>query len=101
MAMCLRGHIWRPAYPKQRCPICAVERSNERTHRSGASRPELNRYAWQQLRAKVKARDHNQCRNCGATEKLSVHHLQRGGPDTYENLVTLCLQCHAYAERAT
>lgn len=87
MAMCARGH----RYQGKRCKICT---------RSGASRPELNRYAWQKLRAKVRARDHNRCRNCGATEKLSVHHIQRGGPDAYDNLILLCSRCHYYAERA-
>jgi 5-methylcytosine-specific restriction endonuclease McrA len=84
--LCVAGHRHRG----KTCPIC---------RRSGASRPELNRYAWQRLRAKVRARDGNCCRNCGATEKLSVHHIQRGGPDTWENLVTLCSRCHAHAER--
>ncbi|MGH3083633.1 MAG: HNH endonuclease [Gaiellaceae bacterium] len=49
----------------------------------------------------MRARDGNRCRNCGATEKLSVHHVVRGGPDLPENLITLCSRCHYYAERAS
>jgi hypothetical protein len=69
-----------------------------------AARPELNRYAWQQLRAKAKARDGNRCTRCPATTKLQVHHVIRpadGGSDDLENLVTLCSRCHRLAHRKT
>jgi hypothetical protein len=35
----------------------------------------------------------------GRATRLSVHHMQRGGPGTMENLVTLCSVCHPRAER--
>jgi HNH endonuclease len=69
-----------------------------------AARPELNRYAWQQLRAKAKARDGNRCTRCPATTKLQVHHVIRpvdGGSDDLDNLVTLCSRCHRLAHRTT
>jgi 5-methylcytosine-specific restriction endonuclease McrA len=69
-----------------------------------AARPELNRYAWQKLRAKVKARDRHGCIVCGATTKLSVHHIvpaRYGGSDTLDNLVTLCSRHHRAADRRT
>jgi 5-methylcytosine-specific restriction endonuclease McrA len=70
------------------CPTC---------RRSGASRPELNRYAWQKTRRQVRQRDGNQCTNCGSIRNLSVHHLvpsKLGGTDHSSNLVTLCANCH-------
>jgi hypothetical protein len=76
--MCAAAHI----HAGKRCPVCS---------RSGSSRPELDRYPRKKLRAQVRARDGNRCRNCGATEKLSAHHLQRGGPDRMDNLVTCVL----------
>jgi 5-methylcytosine-specific restriction endonuclease McrA len=68
---------------------------------SGASRPELNGAAWKRTRAAVRRRDRDICVGCGATEKLSVHHLlpaRLGGDDSMANLVTLCSRCHAGAE---
>ena len=64
-------------------------------------RPALNRYAWQKKRAQVRARDGNRCTRCGTTERLSVHHIvkaRHGGPDTLDNLTTLCPRCHAAAD---
>src|SRR5207245_8168399 len=42
-------------------------------------------------------RDGYQCRNCGGTVNLNVHHivpLGRGGGTHLENLVTICRSCH-------
>ena len=86
MSMCSAGHRFRGRH----CPICT---------RKGPSRPELGTYRWQKLAKKIRARDNNQCRICGTTQRLSVHHIQRGGPDTYDNLITLCSRCHHHAER--
>jgi 5-methylcytosine-specific restriction endonuclease McrA len=74
--------------------------------RSGASRPELNKAAWQRIRKTVRQRDGNCCRSCGTSgewAKLSVHHLlpaSLGGTDDMDNLLTLCHRCHAAHERA-
>src|SRR5262245_3062293 len=84
--MCSRGHI----YIGTACPICT---------RTGASRPELNTKQWQHIRALVKERDGHQCRVCATLEGLQVHHVQRGGPSTPDNLITLCSRCHSWAER--
>ncbi len=68
---------------------------------SSASRPELNGARWQKTRAAVRRRDRNMCVSCGATERLSVHHLtpaRRGGSDDMENLVTVCARCYARLE---
>ena len=66
-----------------------------------SNRPDLNKSRWQTVRKQVRMRDHNRCRNCGATTKLSVHHIvkaRNGGKDTLDNLVTLCASCHRRAD---
>jgi 5-methylcytosine-specific restriction endonuclease McrA len=66
-----------------------------------ASRPSLDKAAWQRTRAAVRRRDGNACVVCGATERLSVHHIlaaRAGGGDTMDNLVTLCRADHNAAE---
>jgi 5-methylcytosine-specific restriction endonuclease McrA len=53
------------------------------------------------MRKQARMRDGNRCRNCGASAKLSVHHLvkaRNGGRDTLDNLVTLCASCHRRAD---
>lgn len=47
--------------------------------------------------AHVRARKHvaKQCRDCGMTKNLHVHHLNRNPMDNERaNLVTLCASCH-------
>ena len=48
-------------------------------------------------------RDGNRCVVCGATQRLSVHHVVKardGGRDTLDNLVTLCVTHHRRADAA-
>ena len=48
--------------------------------------------------AAVDARDERQCRCCGRREKLHHHHLtfrSKGGGDCVENVLLLCVLCHA------
>jgi 5-methylcytosine-specific restriction endonuclease McrA len=66
-----------------------------------SKRPDLNKSRWQTMRKQARMRDGNRCRNCGATAKLSVHHIvkaRKGGRDTLDNLVTLCASCHRKAD---
>lgn len=49
------------------------------------------------VRAEVMRRDGHSCVLCGATESLSLDHIQRyrdNGPDTAENLRVLCMPCN-------
>jgi 5-methylcytosine-specific restriction endonuclease McrA len=69
-----------------------------RPQRSGSSRPELNRFAWQKLRRQVRLRDGNRCVRCGSSKRLSVHHAVPGS-DLLDNLLTLCSRCHAREHR--
>jgi 5-methylcytosine-specific restriction endonuclease McrA len=70
-----------------------------------ASRPELDKAAWQRVRKAVRRRDGDQCKNCGANGdgvRLSVHHLRPavlGGTDDMSNLLTLCSTCHPIYEQ--
>lgn len=59
---------------------------------------------WFDLRRRVLRRDNHQCRNCGISSNLCVHHIvpvSEGGNETLSNLATLCRECHrrAHAER--
>ena len=49
------------------------------------------------LRERVLARDHHECRVCGGSAWLVVHH--RRPRHTYDNLITLCAACHARLHR--
>jgi 5-methylcytosine-specific restriction enzyme A len=77
-----------PAGERGRCARCV------RPQRSGSSRPELDRSAWQKLRRAARLRDGNRCVNCGSSERLSVHNAVEGS-NLLEHLVTLCSRCHA------
>lgn len=49
------------------------------------------------LRAYVAKRDHERCRRCGSTERLTLDHirpLSRGGLSTKQNLQLLCFSCN-------
>lgn len=53
---------------------------------------------WAEMRLTVLARDNYQCRTCGSTESLHVHHIRarrQHGPTEMDNLQTLCEHCHA------
>lgn len=52
---------------------------------------------WRELRRLVIARDKGQCRECGSTERLHVHHVhyQTIFEETGRELVTLCARCHS------
>jgi len=50
------------------------------------------------LRKGVLQRDGWRCQNCGTSENLHVHHIERRsnlGNDGEENLITVCAGCHS------
>lgn len=54
-------------------------------------------YEYQELRERVLRRDRWHCQFCGSIKNLEVHHQQsrsHSGPDTEENLITICVDCH-------
>jgi hypothetical protein len=55
-----------------------------------------------ETREEVLRRDKHRCRNCACHLDVEVHHIQfrrHGGPNTSQNLLTLCNTCHASVHR--
>jgi 5-methylcytosine-specific restriction endonuclease McrA len=53
---------------------------------------------YEDMRQQVLRRDGWRCQNCGAMSNLEVHHKEfrsKAGDDSDENLITLCVRCHA------
>jgi hypothetical protein len=60
--------------------------------------PEQRVFIPDALRLKIYARDGYMCLTCGATDNLTLDHIipwSKGGPDTEENLRTLCHSCNS------
>jgi 5-methylcytosine-specific restriction endonuclease McrA len=66
-------------------------------------RPHLSRLrqapvSYETLRQQILRRDGWRCQACGTMSNLEVHHQEfrsHSGPDSEENLITLCSTCHA------
>lgn len=59
---------------------------------------EMSRYIPVKVRLEVAERDGNVCVRCGAEKELHFHHVERyaeGGSHDAENLIILCVSCHA------
>lgn len=70
----------------------------DQVHREWVDREEYGK-----LRQAVLDRDRYTCQFCGRTKptKFHVHHIEKrkeGGPDTIDNLITVCPSCHRKAE---
>ena len=53
--------------------------------------------AYERQRRAVLERDGWRCQHCGSRDNLHLHHqlfLSHGGPDSAENLIVLCAECH-------
>jgi ATP-dependent DNA helicase RecQ len=53
---------------------------------------------YESLRQQILRRDGWKCQSCGVSSNLEVHHRKfrsHSGPDSEENLITLCVDCHA------
>jgi 5-methylcytosine-specific restriction endonuclease McrA len=62
------------------------------------ARLRLDPNLYEQLRNRVLRRDGWQCQSCGTMLNLEIHHRQfrsHSGDDSEENLITLCVACHA------
>lgn len=58
----------------------------------------LDPASYETLRQQVLRRDGWRCQLCGAMSNLEVHHQRfrsQAGPDSEENLITLCVSCYA------
>ena len=70
--------------------------------RPKGERLRLDPAAYENLRQEILRRDGWRCQLCGSMSNLEVHHREfrsHSGPDSRENLVTLCVVCHAAAHR--
>jgi 5-methylcytosine-specific restriction endonuclease McrA len=62
----------------------------------------LDATTYRQLHRRILERDGWGCQVCGTLRNLQVHHIKfrsRGGSDLEENLITLCVECHAKIHR--
>lgn len=62
----------------------------------------LDRASYETLRERVLRRDGWRCRLCGTMLNLEVHHRQfrsHSGNDAEENLIAVCVACHAALHR--
>jgi 5-methylcytosine-specific restriction endonuclease McrA len=65
-------------------------------------RLKLNLEDYDLLRKQVLGRDGWRCQSCGSPKHLQVHHMQKRsqlGGDLLDNLITLCISCHATEHR--
>ncbi len=65
-------------------------------------RLKLDAELYNELRNHVLVRDGWRCQSCGSTKNLQVHHLRprsKLGDDSMNNLLTLCVTCHAQQHR--
>ena len=64
----------------------------------------LDATSYRDLQRQVLERDGWRCQVCGSMQNLQVHHLKfrsQSGGDEEQNLVTLCVECHAQISRHT
>jgi len=57
---------------------------------------------WKYIKLLVLERDNYQCRVCGKTKRLHIHHkvpYRISKDNSLENLITLCMSCHMKEER--
>lgn len=70
----------------------------EATSFDSKSRVERRRSIPKSVKEKVFDRDSGKCVECGSKNNLHYHHIKRyanGGTDTVDNLMLLCVSCHA------
>jgi ATP-dependent DNA helicase RecQ len=62
------------------------------------ARSKMDPASYETLRQQVLRRDGWRCQWCGVMANLEVHHQRfrsHAGHDSEENLITLCVSCHA------
>jgi 5-methylcytosine-specific restriction endonuclease McrA len=60
----------------------------------------LDPESYEILRQQILRRDSWRCQSCGTMSNLEVHHKEfrsHSGDDSEENLITMCIDCHAIA----
>lgn len=62
----------------------------------------LDPASYERLRQQILNRDGWRCQSCGGMSNLEIHHREfrsHSGDDSEENLITLCMACHAGEHR--
>ena len=65
---------------------------------SGTPCLRLDPTSYERLRGQILCRDAWRCQSCGTMSNLEIHHKQfrsHSGDDSEQNLITLCITCHA------
>ena len=65
-------------------------------------RLKLETKPYEQLQKQILRRDGWRCQGCGTRSNLEVHHKEfrsQSGDDSEQNLITLCVECHASCHR--
>ncbi len=82
----------------------------DRMRNSGFWRSDRNNYGpeWEEIRVKVRTRDHFTCQICGKLEGPAQHHVHHKIPfksfdsvvkaNDLSNLITVCPECHTMVE---
>jgi hypothetical protein len=75
-------------------PVLVIQKKHRLSRWGKTKRPFISRH----MRRAVYERDGHRCLNCGTSDDLSLDHIipySKGGPDTFENLRTLCRPCNS------
>ena len=70
--------------------------------RPKAAPSRLDPLLYENLCQQILRRDSWRCQSCGTMSNLEVHHIEfrsHSGPDSEENLITLCTACHTRVHR--
>lgn len=84
---------------------CLHEHNKGENHPSWSGGEQYYGPDWSNIREKIIERDGEECRSCGDTDELHVHHIEPlssfdgyENANTEDNLITLCAGCHAEVE---
>lgn len=86
----LAGPVWQIRSPSSVLEVPAHIRLRSSHPKRGWKIPPVSR-------REVFRRDHNRCQYCGSTHQLTLDHvlpLSKGGPHSWENVVTACEPCN-------
>jgi len=65
-------------------------------------REDIYRREFEEIKPTILKRDNHCCTVCGSEKNLEIHHKEyksNGGGNTFENLTTLCINCHYETHR--
>lgn len=89
--------------PEEKMEKVRLRREKEKAYKETIRREWFDKEEYGKVRIAVLERDDYTCQNCGIKKpsKFHVHHIQKkidGGPDTLDNLITVCPSCHQTVE---